>query len=153
MFIEELCEKDNSFSIKDKKKRDDKEAEEEIRNKAMERMTLKKNQMNPLEAAPKRAKEAGVKRLNPWKKKLKLNTGCSIRQRELQLQRKEQEVRARHQELQIELIQKQTLIGETYNSFLLTIECNTVAIHHTVHVRMNIIEGLNSRDRGSAEYK
>ena len=126
MFIEELCEKDNSFSIKDKKKPDDKEAEEEIRNKAMERMTLKKNQMNPLEAAPKRAEEAGVKRLNSWKKKLKLNTGCSIRQRELQLQRKEQEARARHQELQIDLIRKQTEQQVQISQALLTMMQNLV---------------------------
>ena len=40
--IEELCEKENSFSAKDKKKSDDKEVVEEIRKKAMERMTSKK---------------------------------------------------------------------------------------------------------------
>ena len=40
--IEELCEKEDSFSAKDKKKSDDKEAAEEIRKKAMERMSSKK---------------------------------------------------------------------------------------------------------------
>ncbi|CAH3157175.1 unnamed protein product [Pocillopora meandrina] len=53
-----------NFSAKDKKKSDDKEAAEEIREKAMERMASKKNQTNLLEAAPKRAKEAEVMRLN-----------------------------------------------------------------------------------------
>lgn len=42
MLIEELCEKEDSFSIKEKKKSDDKEAAEEIGNKAMERMASKK---------------------------------------------------------------------------------------------------------------
>ena len=40
--IEEFCEKEDSFSAKDKKKSDDKEAAEEIRKKAMERMASKK---------------------------------------------------------------------------------------------------------------
>ena len=54
-------------------------------------------------------------------------------------------MRARHQELQIELIQKQTLIGETYNSFLLTIECNTVAIHHTLDGTFKVFDS-HARD-------
>ena len=62
--IEELCEKEDSFSAKDKKKSDDKEAAEEIRKKAMERMSSKKNRTNLLEAAPKRVEEAGVMRLS-----------------------------------------------------------------------------------------
>ena len=62
--IEELCEKEDSFSAKDKKKSVDKEAAEEIRKKALERMASKKNQMNPLEAAPKRFDEAGAMQLN-----------------------------------------------------------------------------------------
>ena len=62
--IEELCEKEDSFSAKDKKKSDDKEAAEEIRKKAMERMSSKKNRSNLLKAAPKRAEEAGVMRLS-----------------------------------------------------------------------------------------
>ncbi|CAH3104980.1 unnamed protein product [Pocillopora meandrina] len=53
-----------TFSAKDKKKSDDKEAAEEIRKKAMEHMASKKNQTNLLEAAPKRAEEAEVMRLN-----------------------------------------------------------------------------------------
>ena len=63
--IEEFCEKEDSFSAKDKKKSDDKQAAEEIRKKAMERMaSKKKNQMNPLEAAPKRFEETGAMQLN-----------------------------------------------------------------------------------------
>ena len=65
VLIEELCEKEDSFSVKDKKKSDEKEAAEEIRKKAMERMASeKKNQKNLLEAAPKKAEEAGVMQLN-----------------------------------------------------------------------------------------
>ena len=41
MLIEELCEKEDSFSTKEKKKSDDKEAAEEIRKKAMERIASK----------------------------------------------------------------------------------------------------------------
>ena len=63
--IEELCEKEDSFSAKEKKKSDDKEAAEEIRKKAMERMaSKKKNQVNQLEAALKRAGEAEATLLN-----------------------------------------------------------------------------------------
>ena len=62
--IEVLCEKEDSFSAKDKKKSDDKKAAEEIRKKAMECMASKKNQMNLLEAAPKRFEEAGAMQLN-----------------------------------------------------------------------------------------
>ena len=40
--IEELCEKEDSFSAKEKKKSDDKVAAEEIRKKAMERIASKK---------------------------------------------------------------------------------------------------------------
>ena len=40
--IEELCETEDSFSAKDKKKSDDKEAAEKIRKQAMERMASKK---------------------------------------------------------------------------------------------------------------
>ena len=63
--IEELCEKEDSFSAKDKKKSVDKEAAEEIRKKAMERMASKKknNKTNPLKAAPKRFEEAGAMQL------------------------------------------------------------------------------------------
>ena len=63
--IEEVCEKEDSFSAKDKKKSDDKEAAEGISKKAMERMSSKKkNRTNLLEAAPKRAEQAGVMRLS-----------------------------------------------------------------------------------------
>lgn len=42
MFIEEFCEKEDSFFVKDKKKLDDKEVVEEIRKKVMECMVFKK---------------------------------------------------------------------------------------------------------------
>ena len=63
--IEELCEKEDSFSAKEKKTSDDKEAAEENRSqKAMEYMASKKNQVNQLEAALKRAGEAEAMLLN-----------------------------------------------------------------------------------------
>lgn len=39
----------------------------------------------------------------------------------------------------------QTLIGETYNSFLLTIECNTVAIYHTLDGTFKVFDS-HARD-------
>ena len=63
--IEELCEKEDSFSAKEKKISDDKEAAEEIRKKTMGRMaSKKKNEVNQLEAALKRAGEAEAMLLN-----------------------------------------------------------------------------------------
>ena len=63
--IEELCEKEDSFSAKEKKMSDDKEAAEEIRKKNMGRMaSKKKNEVNQLEAALKRAGEAEAMLLN-----------------------------------------------------------------------------------------
>ena len=74
MKIEEFCEREDNFSAKDKKKSLDKEAAEEIGKKAMQRMaSKKKNQMNPLEAAPKKFEEAGAMQLKFWKKKLKVS--------------------------------------------------------------------------------
>ena len=52
--IEELGEKDDSFSAKGKKKSDDKEAAEEIRKKAIECMAFKK----PSESAGGSAKRS-----------------------------------------------------------------------------------------------
>ena len=99
VLIEELCEKEDSFSAKDKKKTDDKET---IRKKAMERMPSKKTQTNLLEEAPKRAEEAGGDAVGFLKEKAQ--SEYSIRQQELELQKKEQEARARQQELHIELL-------------------------------------------------
>ena len=53
-----------AFPLKEKKKSDDKEAAEESRKKAMERMASKKNQVNQLEAALKRARDAEAMLLN-----------------------------------------------------------------------------------------
>ena len=72
--IEEVCQKKDSSFAKEKKKSDDKEKAEEIRKKAMERMAFKKNQVNQLEAALKRAGEAAeAMLLNSRKKKLKVS--------------------------------------------------------------------------------
>lgn len=65
----------------------------------------KKNQMNPLEGAPKRAEEAAVMRLTSLKK---VQSEYSIPKQKLKLLRKDQEARARQQELWIELLRKQT---------------------------------------------
>ena len=53
-----------AFPLKEKTKSDDKEAAEESRKKAMERMASKKNQVNQLETALKRARDAEAMLLN-----------------------------------------------------------------------------------------
>ena len=103
--IEELCEKEDSFSAKDKKKSDDKEAAEEIRKKAMERMSSKKKS-NESAGGSAKSRRSGGDAIEFLKEKAQ--SEYSIRRQELELQRKEQEARARQQELQIELLRKQT---------------------------------------------
>ena len=104
--IEEFCEKEDSFSAKDKKKSDDKEAAEEIRKKAMERMASKKKKSNEsVGGSAKKIRRSGSDAVEFLKEKAQ--SEYSIRQQELELQRKEQEARARQQELQIELVRKQ----------------------------------------------
>ena len=104
--IEELCEKEDSFSAKDKKKSDDKEAAEEIRKKAMERMSSKKKSNESAGGSAKKSRRSGGDAIEFLKEKAQ--SEYSIRRQELELQRKEQEARARQQELQIELLRKQT---------------------------------------------
>ena len=104
--IEELCEKEDSFSAKDKKKSDDKEAADEIRKKAMERMSSKKKSIESAVGSAKKSRRSGGDAIEFLKEKAQ--SEYSIRQQELELQRKEQEARARQQELRIELLRKQT---------------------------------------------
>ena len=104
--IEELCEKEDSFSAKDKKKSDDKEAAEEIRKKAMERMSSKKKSNESAGGSAKKSRRSGGDAIEFLKEKAQSED--SIRRQELELQRKEQQARARQQELQIELLRKQT---------------------------------------------
>ena len=91
--IEELCEREDSFSAKDKKKSDDKEAAEEIRKKAMERMTSKRKLNESAGGSAKKSRRSGGDAVEFLKEKAQ--SEYSIRQQELELQRKEQEVRAR----------------------------------------------------------
>ena len=117
--IEELCEKEDSFSAKDKKKSDDKEAAEEIRKKAMERMSLKKKSIESAGGSAKKSRRSGGDAIEFLKEKAQ--SEYSIRQQELELQRKEQEARARQQELQIELLRKQTEQQVQISQALMTI--------------------------------
>ena len=57
--IEELCEREDSFSAKDKKKSDDKEAAEEIRKKAMERMASKRKSNESAGGSAKKNRRSG----------------------------------------------------------------------------------------------
>ena len=103
--IEELCEKEGSFSAKENKKSDDKEAAEEIRKKAMERMASKKNSSESAGGSAKKSRRSGGDAFEFLKEKAE--SEYSIRRQELELQRKEQEARSRQQEVQLELLRKQ----------------------------------------------
>ncbi|CAH3165472.1 unnamed protein product, partial [Pocillopora meandrina] len=122
--IEELCEKEDSFSAKDKKKSDDKEAAEEIRKKAMERMASKKKSNKSAGGSAKRSRRSGGDAVEFLKEKAQ--SEYSIRQQELEMQRKEQVVRARQQELQIELLRKQTEQQVQISQALMTMMQNLV---------------------------
>ncbi|CAH3132988.1 unnamed protein product [Pocillopora meandrina] len=111
--IEELCEKEDSFSAKDKKKSDDKEAAEEIRKKAMERMAWKKKSNESAGGSAKKSRRSRGDAVEFLKEKLELH-------------RKEQEVRARQQELQIELLRKQTEQQQQISQALMTMMQNLV---------------------------
>ena len=117
--IEELCEKEDSFSAKDKKKSDDKEAADEIRKKAMERMSSKKKSIESAVGSAKKSRRSGGDAIEFLKEKAQ--SEYSIRQQELELQRKEQEARARQQELRIELLRKQTEQQVQISQALMTI--------------------------------
>lgn len=121
--IEELCEKEDSFSAKDKMS-DDKEAAEEIRKKAMERMASKKKSNESAGGSAKKSRRSGGDAVEFLKEKAQ--SEYSIRQQELELQRKEQEVRARQQELQIELLRKQTEQQVQISQALMTMMQNLV---------------------------
>ena len=103
--IEELCEKEDSFSAKEKKKSDDKEAAEEIRKKAMQRMASKKKSSESAGGSAKKSRRSGGDAFEFLKEKA--DSEYSIRRQELELQRKEQEARSRQQEVQLELLRKQ----------------------------------------------
>ena len=107
--IEDLCEKEESFSAKEKKKVADKEAAEEIRTKAMERMASKRKSPESVHVSvasgAKKSRRSGGDAVEFLKEKAE--TELSIRQQELELQKKEQEARVRQQELQIELLREQ----------------------------------------------
>lgn len=123
--IEEFCEKEDSFSAKDKKKSDDKEAAEEIRKKAMERMASKKKKSNEsVGGSAKKIRRSGGDTVEFLKEKAE--SEYSIRQQELELQRKEQEARARQQELQIELLRKQQEQQVQISQALMTMMQNLV---------------------------
>ncbi|CAH3165194.1 unnamed protein product [Pocillopora meandrina] len=110
--IEELCEKEDSFSAKDKKKSDDKEAAEEIRKKAMERMASKKKSNESAGGSAKKSRRSGGDAVEFLKEKAQSE--------------KEQEVRARQQELQIELLWKQTEQQVQISQALMTMMQNLV---------------------------
>lgn len=103
--IEELCEKEDSFSAKEKKKSDDKEAAGEIRKKAMERTAPKKQSSESAGGRAKKSLRSGGYAFEFLKEKAE--SEYSIRREELELQRKEQEARSRQQELQLKLLRKQ----------------------------------------------
>lgn len=103
--MKELCEKEDSFSAKEKKKSDDKKAAEEIRKKAMERMASRKKSSESAGGSAKMSRRSGGNAFEFLKEKAE--SEYSIRRHELELQRKEQGARSRQQELQLEQLRKQ----------------------------------------------
>ena len=77
--------------------------------------------MNPPETAPKRSQEAGAMQLEKG-----VQREYSIHQQELELQRKEQEGRARQQQVQIKLLGKQTEQQVQISQVLMTVTQNLV---------------------------
>ena len=114
--IEELCEREDSFSAKDKKKSDDKEA--------ARKENQKESCWNGMALEKKIKRRSGGDAVEFLKEKAQ--SEYSIRQQELELQRKEQEVRARQQELQIELLRKQTEQQVQISQALMTMMQNMV---------------------------
>ena len=70
--IEELCEREDSFSAKDKKKSDDKEAAEEIRKKAMERMASKRKSNESAGGSAKKSRRSGGEAVEFFKLKVSI---------------------------------------------------------------------------------
>ena len=115
--IEELCEKEDSFSAKDKKKSDDKEAAEEIRKKAMQRRASKKKSNESARGSAKKIRRSRGDAVEFLKEKA---------QSEYSIRQQEQEARARQQELQIELLRKQTEQQVQISQALMTMMQNLV---------------------------
>lgn len=105
VLIEELCNKEESLNINEKKKSSDKEAAEAIRKKAMERMKRNASGDSTSNGA-KKSRRSGGEMVEFLKEKAKSEQ--SIRQEEMELRKKEQEAMAKQQELQIELLRKQS---------------------------------------------
>ena len=81
--IEEVCQKEDSFSAKEKKKSDDKEKAEEIRKKVMECMVSKKKSSESAGGSPKKSRRSGGNAFEFLKEKAK--SEYSFRRQELEL--------------------------------------------------------------------
>ena len=122
--IEVLCEQENSFSTKEKKKSGDKEAAEEVRKKRWNAWPQKKKSSESAAGDAKKTRRSGGDAVEFLKEKAE--SELSIRTQELELQRKEQESRARQQELQIELLRKQAEQQVQISQALMTMMQNLV---------------------------
>ena len=122
--IEELCEKEDSFSAKDKKKEMIKRQLKKSERKPWNAWPRKKKSNESAGGSAKKSRRSGGDAVEFLKEKAQ--SEYSIRQQELELQRKEQEVRARQQELQIELLRKQTEQQVQISQALMTMMQNLV---------------------------
>ena len=109
------------FSTKDKKKSSDKEAAEEIRGKAMERMAWNKKSNEPAGGSAEKSRRSGGDAVEFLKA-----SEYSISKQELELQRKEQKARPRRQEPQIELLRNQIEQQMQISQALMTMMQNLV---------------------------
>jgi len=110
VLIEELCEKEESLSVKTDKKKADKDAAEEVRRKAMERVketTKRKSSGSDTEGGGKKSRKSSGEVVDFLREKAKSEQ--ELRQQELDLRKQEQERSAKQQEDLLKLMGQQQM--------------------------------------------
>lgn len=110
VLIEELCNKEESLSFNANKKKADKEAAEDIRKKAMERMketTKRKSSESDTKGSGKKSRRNGGELVDFFREKAKSEQ--ELRERELKIREQEQENAAKRQEDLLQLMAQQQM--------------------------------------------
>lgn len=110
VLIEELCNKEESLSFNANKKKADKEAAEDIRKKAMERMketTKRKSSESDTKGSGKKSRRNGGELVDFFREKAKSEQ--ELRERELKIREREQENAAKRQEDLLQLMAQQQM--------------------------------------------
>ena len=107
LLIEELCEKEESSISNSRKQSSDKEAAEDVRKKAMERMgeTTKRKSEKEEGRKEKKSRRSGADVVEYLKEKAKGDQ--ALRQEEMEARRKDQENLARQQEGMVDVMKQQ----------------------------------------------